>query len=146
MAAINGIYKPFLDNLIRSNQMRVHVKVTEEARVDEKPEKGPSEVWSIKTKPYPLTLNAQKDNATCKWWWQNLRPLLIQTAALGPSEFLRAPERQPDFRVCRLITVAADTIEKIQYVTHDAMKAGRWDHLGDVTGPILTGGGRWETQ
>jgi hypothetical protein len=121
----------------KSSLIRVHVSITDAAAVDEVPTQGSSGVWSIKTKPYPLTLNAQPDTAHCQWWWQNVRPLFIQTAALGPSEFLRAPEHQPDFRGCRLITVIADTIQKIQYLNHDALKAGvpgdhRWDFRHEV--------------
>lgn len=132
LPAFAGAHKAVLEKFVKDNTFRVHVKVTEEAQVDEAPVKGSSGVWSIKTKPYPMTLNSQKDIPTCKWWWQNVRPLLIQTAALGPSEFLRAPERQPDFRGCRLITVSADTIEKIHYLQHDVIKRGVRNRFTDV--------------
>ncbi len=114
---------PFkLKEFLEDNSMRVHVQVTDEAAGNEKPVKNSSGVWSIKTKPYPLTLNSQKDNAHCKWWWSNVKPLVVQTAALGPSEFLRSAEHQPDFRGCRHITVNDGVIEKIKYVGHEDIK------------------------
>ena len=64
-------------------------------------------------------LESQPDNAHCKWWWSNVKLLLVQTAALGPSEFLRSPEHQPDFRGCRHITVNDGVIEKVKYIKHD---------------------------
>jgi hypothetical protein len=116
-------YMVALKKLIKDKQIRIHVKVTEDAQVDEKPVKDSSGIWSIRTKPYPKTLDSQVNNAQCRSWWQNARPLLVQTAALGPSKYMRVPEEsQPDFRGCRLITVASDTIEKIHYVTRDEIK------------------------
>src|SRR5690606_34513413 len=101
---------------------RIHIEITDQAAGNEKPVKNSSGVWSLKTKPYPLTLASQQDNAHCKWWWSNVKPLLVQTAALGPSEFLRSPEHQPDFRGCRYVKVNDGVIEKIKYVKHDDIK------------------------
>lgn len=107
-----------LDKFFEDHQIRIHIDVTDQAMENEKPVKNSSGVWSLKTKPYPMTLNSQQDNARSKWWWSNVRPLLLQTAALGPSEFLRSAEHQPDFRGCRHITVNDGVIEKIRYVKH----------------------------
>ena len=69
-----------------------------------------------------------------------MRPLLVQTAALGPSEFLRAPEHQPDFRGCRYISVAADVIEKVQYIKHEQIKSYQpFDWVVDKD--VVLGGG-----
>ena len=114
---------PFkLKEFFEENSQRIHIEITDQAAGNEKPVKNSSGVWSLKTKPYPLTLASQQDNAHCKWWWSNVKPLLVQTAALGPSEFLRSPEHQPDFRGCRYVKVNDGVIEKIKYVKHDDIK------------------------
>lgn len=107
---------------IEDNELRIHIQVTDQAAGNDKPEKNSSGVWSLKTKPYPSTLESQQDNAHCKWWWSNVKPLLVQTAALGPSDYLRSPEHQPDFRGCRHITVNDGVIEKIKHVKHEDME------------------------
>jgi hypothetical protein len=111
-----------LSNMLQTKQKRIHVEITDTAANNEQPAERASGVWWIKTKPYPYTLHAQPNIAHAKHWWLNVRPLLVQTSALGPSEWLRAPERQPDFRGCRLIAVQSDTITKITYVTNEAIK------------------------
>ena len=127
-----------LSALVQSKQRRIHVEIANDASDTAQPEQRSSGIWWIKTKPYPYTLNAQPTVAHAKQWWLNLRPLLVQTSALGPSEWLRAPEHQPDFRGCRLITVQDGTITNIGYVTNEAIKKeisgthGRFDHI-DVT-------------
>lgn len=110
--------------LAKSKQKRIHVEIAADANDHAQPEQRSSGVWWIKTKPYPYTLNAQQNVPQAKQWWMNLRPLLIQTSALGPSEWLRAPEHQPDFRGCRLIAVESGTITKINYVTNELIKKG----------------------
>ncbi len=136
----NTINKTVLENFRNTRLRRIHVEVTDTARMNEVPVQGSSGVWSIKTKPYPQTLNGEQNRERKKWWWLNVRPLVIQTAALGPSEFLRAPERQPDFRGGRHISVEADIISKIQYVTLEKMNA--YIAEADVFDPVIihTGG------
>lgn len=111
-----------LKNLVKGKQRKIHPEITNTAANNEQPVKRSSGEWWVKTKPYPYTLSAQKNTAQAKQWWLNLRPLLVQTAALGPSEWLRSPERHPDFRGCRLIEVQSDVILKISYITHDRIK------------------------
>ena len=115
--AIANVFK-----LIRSKQKRIHVEITSAAGNNEQPEQRGSGVWWIRTKPYPYTLNEQQTLARSQQWWLNLRPLLVQTAALGPSEWLRSPEKQPDFRGCRLIAVQNNIISQVRYVTNEGIK------------------------
>ncbi|MBC6491537.1 metallophosphoesterase [Flavihumibacter stibioxidans] len=110
------------DEYAAAQKRILHVELSENAAVNEQPELRSSNVWYIKAKPYPYTLHAQPNIAHAKQWWLNLRPLLVQTAALGPSEWLRSPERQPDFRGCRMMAVDGGAITKIHYVTHDAIQ------------------------
>jgi hypothetical protein len=102
---------------------RIHVTIHKNAKDNPKPVKGSSGVWSIKTKPNSPTLNSQKDGVGKNLWWMGLRPFLLQTAAVGPSEWLRAPEKQPDFRGCRVITVKSDKIKSINYITNSNIKS-----------------------
>ncbi|MCF2505312.1 metallophosphoesterase [Dyadobacter sp. CY107] len=107
--------------MVKETLRTVHVEVTNEARVGEVPKKGPSDIWSIKTKPNKSTLNSLQTSLASVLFWEAYKPLLIQTAALGPSEYLRSPEKQPDFRGCRLISVKDDIISNIRYVTNNAI-------------------------
>lgn len=105
------------DDLAADKRITVKVDINPAATNTEVPQMGSSGVWSIKTKPYANTLNAQSGTVACKAWWQNAKPLLIQTASLGQSEFQRGQLPQPDFRGCRWISVTADTIDRVSYIT-----------------------------
>ncbi len=103
-------------------RITVKVQITDTATNTEIPVQGTAG-WSIKTKPYANTLNAQPNLAATKAWWQNARPLLVQTSSLGQIDSQRVPDPQPDFRGVRLIAVAGDTIQRVNYVTVPNMQA-----------------------
>lgn len=112
-----------LKDFLKDRTINIFPVITDDAGLEEQPVQYTPEVWIVKTKPYPMTLNSQPNLDRKKWWWSLVRPLLIQTAALGPSENLRDRIRQPDFRGCRLIKVESGTISSIGYVTRGIMKS-----------------------
>lgn len=72
--------------------------------------------------PYAHTLKNATDKAG---WWKEHSPLVIQTAALGPTEANQRlqvkkdedrPNPGPSFQGCRLIRVKNDTISEIRYI------------------------------
>jgi hypothetical protein len=103
-------------------RISVKVQITDTATNTEVPVQG-STGWSIKTKPYANTLNAQPNLTATKAWWQNAKPLLVQTSSLGQADSQRVPNPQPDFRGCRVVAVAGDTIQRITYVTMQNIQA-----------------------
>lgn len=63
--------------------------------------------------PYLQELNRSADPAA---WWQQHRPLVMQTAGLGPLENLqRATDALPTFQGIRLLTIKNDVIAKMEY-------------------------------
>lgn len=130
----------FLDgsDYAKSKQIMVKVDLTTLASNTEVRQRDANGVWSIKTKPYAHTLNSQAGTVACKAWWQNAKPLLIQTASLGQCEYLRGEHPQPDFRGCRHISVTADTIDRISYITVQNIQTTLASYLY-VSGPADTG-------
>lgn len=131
-ALVHNLMLSEVNEFFSEKSMLIHIQVTDQAAIGELPVQNQSGVWSLRTRPYPLTLNSQNDHAKRQWWWNSVRPLLIQTAALGPSEYLRAAEHQPDFRGCRLVSVSQGVIENIRYVGHQAIQ----DYQPDPAGPF----------
>ncbi|MBS1576326.1 MAG: metallophosphoesterase [Bacteroidetes bacterium] len=76
--------------------------------------------YQILTRPYNDPLNSSKDR---KEWWNKHRPLITQTAALGPIESCQRDDvNKPDsfsetvFQGFRVIRVRKNVIDKIHYV------------------------------
>ena len=105
---------------VRPDGKQIHISVTEEAGNDDAPVKNAEGIWTLKTKPNPTALDKQPTVGKSQSWWQDTRPLFIQTEALGPMKSQRGKrletQPQPDFRGCRLITVQENTIHRIHYV------------------------------
>jgi hypothetical protein len=71
--------------------------------------------------PYPQALNRSANPAA---WWQQHRPLVMQTGGLGPLENLqRASDALPTFQGIRLLTIKNDVIAKIEYQKLAAIRA-----------------------
>jgi hypothetical protein len=87
----------------------------------------PAQAYHVLTvPPYASPLNSTPDPAA---WWQAHRPLLLQTAALGPID----PRQRyadaladPTFQGFRLMVVRQNVIHHIHYVTIRAMRAANF--------------------
>src|SRR3954467_10484185 len=62
-------------------------------------------------KPIRSTAGALETAVGPEDWWRNHRPLILQTAALGPLE-----NDQVSFAGFRVLAVKADVIEKVHYI------------------------------
>ena len=85
--------------------------VVDSAPVDSKPTRLPYDAkhkYVVQVPPYPRPLATAPD---ARGWWTEHRPLVLQTAALGPLENTRC--RFSGFRV---LSVKADVIDKIHFV------------------------------
>lgn len=91
--------------------------ITEEAGDNESMTKDENGFFVLRTKGYPAPLKNASTKDAVKRWWENSRPLLIQTEAIGPMKSQRNKEipQQPVFNGCRHITVADNLIDKIRY-------------------------------
>ena len=73
---------------------------------------------ALRTPPYADPLNSSDDPAA---WWNAHRPLIMQTAALGPIDpvqrFDKPTVPEPTFQGFRLVQVRSNVIQKIRYVT-----------------------------
>ncbi len=111
-----------------------HVKVTTDPRYAGKVvtihDGREGAVWKsyrqIDVAPWNDPLNSSPEPAR---WWQAMSPLIIQTAALGPTTNTRPdlkvnPERpNPVFQGFRLLTISGSTISQIRYVTMPELRA-----------------------
>jgi len=89
------------------------------------------EELTVKTPPFGDPLNAAHDKAA---WWAQHRPLLVQTAALGPigsgSNDRREPGKRkpnPIFQGFRLITVSGKNISSIRYLILPEVRAHNFE-------------------
>ena len=94
--------------------------------------------YEVAIPPYADPLASAPDPAA---WWSTHRPLLLQTAALGPIRELR---RLSGFRV---LTVAADTITAIHSISIDRLEAAgyvlAWEDAIRPDPPLLIPSAPW---
>jgi len=85
----------------------------------------------IQVPPYANPLNSAEDSAQ---WWEQHRPLILQTGALGPLD-----NSQATFTGFRVITVKNNVIRKIDFIPTDRLEAKRydlsWEEATRVDGP-----------
>jgi Calcineurin-like phosphoesterase len=87
------------------------------------------EKW-IEVPPYPTPLNKTSDKMA---WWTKHRPLVIQTAALGPIETFHNRLGNPDRRLsdysffhgCRKIIVKNNSISSIEYIHMNEIRGSK---------------------
>jgi hypothetical protein len=111
------------------------------------------EELTLRTQPFGDPLNSAHDKAA---WWAQRRPLLIETAALGPigsgsNDRFEPGKRKPNpiFQGFRVISVKGKNIASIRNVTLRELRANNfklpWEDTeitspGSTTGPIGTPG------
>jgi hypothetical protein len=77
----------------------------------------------LKLAPYSRPLNAVRDFHEKKKWWQEHRPLIMQTAAVGPLEnSQRSLRPDPTFNGFRVVLVRQNTVSRIHYVRMQALR------------------------
>jgi hypothetical protein len=70
--------------------------------------------YRVAVPPYQSPLNGSSD---AKTWWASHRPLLLETAALGPTEGIDpAGQDEVSFAGFRVLAVKSDVIESIHYI------------------------------
>ncbi len=94
------------------------VYIDKKGSADPKVIKATNGALSLTTIPNPGALEHVKPQ-DAKKWWENKRPLFIQTSAVGPIKTQRGGNSAPDFRGCRYIQVKDDVITRISYVMQD---------------------------
>lgn len=82
--------------------------------------------WTVEVPPYDDPLSATKDPST---WWNDHRPLILQTGAVGPTESRSNSRKEPgkerpspSFQGFRVLSVAFNTINAIHYVRLDDLR------------------------
>lgn len=109
------------------------------------------EELTMRTQPFGDPLNTAHDKAA---WWSQHRPLLVETAALGPlgsgSNDRHEPGKRkpnPIFQGFRLITVSGKNISSIRYLILPEVRAHNFEMPfekevppGSTHGPIPEGG------
>jgi predicted MPP superfamily phosphohydrolase len=112
--------------------IRVDEAATLNGKVAEIRDDRPDAFWrqwfELRVPPYAKPLNKSQNASQ---WWKDHRPLIVQTAALGPIDRnqRRDPEKDrnthpaPTFQGCRLIGVTNNAIASIRYVTMAELRA-----------------------
>jgi predicted MPP superfamily phosphohydrolase len=103
-----------------------YVKVVDSAPANGEPTAMPHEAmykYVVQVPPYPKPLATTPD---VRGWWAEHRPLVLQSAALGPLE-----NSQVSFSGFRLLSVKSDMIDKIHFVStqrlHDSGYRLPWE-------------------
>ncbi len=89
--------------------------------------------------PYATPLNSTPLSDVGNWW-EHHRPLLLQTASIGPTDFNQRKNREinptppnPTFQGFRLISVNNNKISRIRYATLNELRANNyrmpWENL-----------------
>ena len=95
-----------------------YVEVDVEATADATPWPMPyaaKHPRQLQVPPYPTPLSHAADPRA---WWATHRPLVLQTAPLGPQE-----NSQVSFSGFRLLSVSGDVIEKVHTISTDRLEA-----------------------
>jgi hypothetical protein len=94
---------------------QIHIEVEEKAQPGAAPKPAQSGHGRLAVPPYATPLNSAADPRA---WWEQHRPLVMQTAALGPIDTnQRAEVPNASFQGFRVLSVQGNTISKISYVT-----------------------------
>ena len=98
-----------------------YVEVTAEAERNATPWPMPYEATHKFQLQVPAYYNPLSNTSDPRAWWDEHRPLVLQTGALGPME-----NNQVSFSGFRLLSVKNDVIEKIHFVSIYKLEAGQY--------------------
>jgi hypothetical protein len=126
-------YRASHDREKRDEAQRIHIVVDAQAKAGEMVEivrdqrdDGFAEFRRLRVPPYPDTL---RDATNKRAWWKRHRPLILQTACLGPVDYSqrrpsegRALKPEVSFQGVRLVAVDGDHISSIRYVGIDEIR------------------------
>ncbi|HYP41073.1 MAG TPA: metallophosphoesterase [Chloroflexia bacterium] len=94
---------------------QIHIEVEENARPGEAVTPTQPGHGRLSVPPYATPLNSAAD---ARAWWEERRPLVMQTAPLGPIDTnQRAHMPNASFQGFRVLSVEDNAISKIRYVT-----------------------------
>jgi hypothetical protein len=103
---------------LEPNSEVTYVEVDAEATADATPWPMPHDAKhprQLQVPPYPTPLS---EAANPRAWWATHRPLVLQTAPLGPQD-----NSQVSFSGFRLLSVSGDVIEKVHTISTDRLEA-----------------------
>jgi hypothetical protein len=112
---------PTADNYYIAKSDVTYVEVDPDAMPDATPWPMP---WDarydnvVQIPPYPNPLVDAVDKSA---WWNEHRPLMVQTAALGPME-----NNQVSFSGFRLVTVRSDVIQNIDFISSERLELNQF--------------------
>jgi len=111
---------PDLSVTLDDGMKQAKVFIDPKAPKNPKVEKNRKGEYEIRTKPNKEALEFVPKQRLKKWW-DDRKPLFIQTSAVGPGQLQRSPNARtiPDMRGCRLISIQNDQIVSIKYVLHN---------------------------
>jgi hypothetical protein len=93
----------------------IHIEVDENAQPGGAPTPTQPGYGRLAVPPYSTPLNSAADPRA---WWEEHRPLVMQTASLGPMDTnQRADVPNASFQGFRVLSVEDNTISRISYVT-----------------------------
>jgi hypothetical protein len=100
---------------------RVQIYVREGAQPGARPTPVDDRHATLEVPPYPTPLNEATDPAK---WWDERRPLVVQTSSLGSMDRNQRVER-PDatFQGFRVVRVENNVITRVEYVTLNDLRA-----------------------
>ncbi|HYO50055.1 MAG TPA: metallophosphoesterase [Chloroflexia bacterium] len=102
------------DGMLRKGD-QIHIEVEENAQPGAAPTPAQPGHGRLAVPPYATPLNSAADPRA---WWEERRPLVMQTAAMGPIDTnQRADMPNASFQGFRVLSVEGNTIRRISYVT-----------------------------
>ncbi len=126
----------------------VHISVEKDAAINARPtqvrDHTTGAFWTeyplLKVPPYTNPLNSTSD---AKAWWNQRRPLIIETASLGPIDHNQRKDKNlnptlpsPVFQGFRMITVSNNVITKIHNVTLEELHKHNFKMPWEMISPI----------
>jgi hypothetical protein len=133
------VYRESFDWGLGANDKRpIHITVDPAARVGERVrvqrdqrENGIIESRELRVPPYPNPLSGASNKVA---WWKTHRPLILQTACVGPIDYSQRgarptngetkDKRRTSFQGVRWVRVRGDTIARISYVLMNDIRSG----------------------
>lgn len=112
----------------------IHINIREGAPLngkvttvrDHRPDAYWKESLVLEVPPYPKTLNSANNAPN---WWEQHRPLIVETASLGPTDNNQRKNLQinptapsPAFQGFRLISIDTNVIQKIRYIAMSELR------------------------
>jgi hypothetical protein len=137
-----AVYYPTKKGSFRAGDDRINVVVEPGAAPNGTPQvtahHDDGDEYTVSIPPYADALSAADDKAG---WWNRHRPLIMETAALGPrsggsNDRSDPGKRKPNhnFQGFRVLSVSGPTVSAIRYVEMDELRAKGFRMPWETTG------------